>query len=138
MLAAEGIFDGESVKFSQPVNFKKNQRVIVTLAEEKPQKKELTPEDRKKISQALLEGKFSSPVPTNYDVDALIRYERGRATADDIRKLVHEGTLDPEDLRDFEKEYFLMEKLLKDALFAKKLSDAKKSTEYVEELRARV
>lgn len=100
-------------------------------------KKELTAEDRKKISQALLEGKFSSSVPTNYDVDALIRYERERATADDIRKLVHEGTLDPEDLRDFEKEYFLMEKLLKDALFAKKLSDVKKSTEYVEELRAR-
>ncbi len=34
MLAVEGIFDGESVKFSEPVNFQKNQRVLVTLAED--------------------------------------------------------------------------------------------------------
>ena len=134
MLKGEGIFDGENVKLLEPANFKKNQRVVVTLAEDK---KELSAVDRKKITQALLEGKFSSPMTTNYDADAFIRYERGRATADDIRKLISEGTLAPEDLRDFEKEYFFMEKLLRDAINAKKISDAAKSTTYVEELRAR-
>ena len=133
MLKVEGIFDGENVKFLQPVDFKKNQRVFVTAEEENSQKRELMEEDRKKISQALLEGKFSSPNPTNYNVDALIRYERGRATADDIRNLIREGTLDPEDLRDFEKEYFFMEKLLKDAIAAQEISDTEK---YVKELRA--
>ena len=134
MLKVEGIFDGENVKLLEPANFKKNQRVVVTLAEDK---KELSAVDRKKITQALLEGKFSSPMTTNYDADAFIRYERGCATADDIRKLISEGTLAPENLRDFEKEYCFMEKLLRDAINAKKISDAAKSTTYVEELRAR-
>ena len=135
MLKAEGIFDGESVKFSAPVDFKKNQRVVVTLAED-AEKKELSAEDRKKKFRELTEKIRTTTKPTNYDVDAFIRYERGRATADDIKNLISEGTLAPEDLRDFEKEYFFMEKLLKDAIALQKISDAAKSAEYGKELRA--
>ena len=70
------------------------------------EKKELSAEDRKKKSRELTEKIRTTTKPTNYDVDAFIRYERGRATADDIKNLISEGTLAPEDLRDFEKEYF--------------------------------
>jgi len=135
MIQAEGIFDGESVKFSAPVNFKKNQRVVVTLAEDSEQK-ELAAEERKKKFREFTEKIRTTTKPTNYDVDAFIRYERGRATADDIRTLIREGTLAPEDLRDFEKEYFFMEKLLKDAVALEKISALAKSADYVKELRA--
>lgn len=139
MLAAEGIFDGESVKFSQPVNFKKNQRVIVTLAEDSEKENIRTEEDKKNFRE-FVEKMRTSTKPTNFNADAFIRYERGRATADDIRILIREGTLKPEDLRDFEKEYFFMEKLLKDAIATKKISDAKNNNSdsegYVEELRS--
>lgn len=132
MLKVEGIFDGENIKLLQPVDFKKNQRVVVTLEEDSAEKNICTEEDKKKFRE-LTEKIRTTTKPTNYDVDAFIRYERGRATADDIRNLIREGTLEPEDLRDFEKEYFFMEKLLKDAIAAQKISDTEK---YVKELRA--
>lgn len=131
MLKVEGIFDGENIKLLQPVDFKKNQRVVVTLEEDSAEKNICTEEDKKKFRE-LTEKIRTTTKPTNYDVDAFIRYERGRATADDIRNLIREGTLEPEDLRDFEKEYFFMEKLLKDAVAAQKFSDTEK---YIKELR---
>ena len=133
MLKVEGIFDGENIKLLHPVDFKKNQRVVVTLEEDSAEKNICTEEDRKKKFRELTEKIRTTTKPTNYDVDAFIRYERGRATADDIRNLIREGTLEPEDLRDFEKEYFFMEKLLKDAVAAQKFSDTEK---YIKELRA--
>lgn len=132
MLKVEGIFDGENIKLLQPVDFKKNQRVVVTIEEDSAEKNICTEEDKKKFRE-LTEKIRTTTKPTNYDVDAFIRYERGRATADDIRNLIREGTLEPEDLRDFEKEYFFMEKLLKDAVAAQKFSDTEK---YIKELRA--
>ena len=119
MLAAEGIFDGESVKFSQPVNFKKNQRVIVTLAEDSSKERVRTEEEKEKFRE-FLDKKLSSSDRTNYNIDAYMRYSRGHATAEDIRSLIREGTLDKESLTDFEKEYFFMEALLKNALAAQK------------------
>ena len=120
MLKVEGIFDGESVKLLEPVNLEKNQRVIVTL-EEKPAEKNIrTEEDRKKKFCELTEKIRTTTKPTNYNADAFIRYERGCPSADDIRILIREGTLKPEDLRDFEKEYFFMEKLLKSSLALRK------------------
>lgn len=135
MIKVEGIFDGENVKLLQPVDFKKNQRVVVTI-EEDLEKKNIRTEESKKKFRELTEKIRKTTKPTNYDVDAFIRYERGRATADDIRKLISEGTLEPEDLRDFEKEYFFMEKLLKDSVAIKKISELAKSAEYSKELRA--
>lgn len=135
MIKVEGIFDGENVKLLQPVDFKKNQRVVVTI-EEDSEKKNIRTEESKKKFRELTEKIRRTTKPTNYDVDAFIRYERGRATADDIRKLISEGTLEPEDLRDFEKEYFFMEKLLKDSVAIKKISELAKSAEYGKELRA--
>lgn len=132
MLKVEGIFDGESVKLLEPVNLEKNQRVIVTL-EEKPAEKNIrTEEDMKKIRD-FFESYGKDGKRTNYNADAFIRYSRGCPTAEDIRILLREGTLQPEDLREFEKEYFFMEKLLKDAVAAQKISDAEK---YFKELRA--
>jgi len=132
MLKVEGIFDGESVKLLEPVNLEKNQRVIVTL-EEKPAEKNIrAEEDRKKIND-FFENYGKDGKRTNCNADAFIRYERGCPTAEDIRILIREGTLQPEDLRDFEKEYFFMEKLLKDAVAAQKISDAEK---YFKELRS--
>ena len=119
MLKVEGIFDGESVKLLEPVNLEKNQRVIVTL-EEKPAEKNIrTEEDRKKIND-FFENYGKDGKRTNYNADAFIRYERGCPTAEDIRILIREGTLKPEDLREFEKEYFFMEKLLKSSLALRK------------------
>lgn len=136
MLKVEGIFDGESIRLLEPVSLEKNQRVIVTL-EEKPAEKNIrTEKDRKKKFRELTEKIRTNTKTTNYDVDAFIRYGRGCATADDIKKLISDGTLAPEDLRDFEKEYFFMEKLLRDAINAKKISDAAKSAGYGKELRA--
>ena len=131
MLKVEGIFDGENLKLLEPVNLEKNQRVIVTL-EEKPAEKSIrAEEDRKKIND-FFENYGKDGKRTNYNADAFIRYERGCPTAEDIRILIREGTLKPEDLREFEKEYFFMEKLLKDAVAAQKISDAEK---YFKELR---
>ena len=119
MLKVEGIFDGESVKLLEPVSLEKNQRVIVTL-EEKPAEKNIrTEEDRKKIND-FFENYGKDGKRTNYNADAFIRYERGCPTAEDIRILIREGTLKPEDLREFEKEYFFMEKLLKSSLALRK------------------
>ena len=119
MLKVEGIFDGESVKLLEPVNLEKNQRVIVTL-EEKPAEKNIrTEDDRKKIND-FFENYGKDGKRTNYNADAFIRYERGCPTAEDIRILIREGTLKPEDLREFEKEYFFMEKLLKSSLALRK------------------
>ena len=119
MLKVEGIFDGESVKLLEPVSLEKNQRVIVTL-EEKPAEKNIrTEEDRKKIND-FFENYGKDGKRTNYNADAFIRYERGCPTAEDIRILLREGTLQPEDLREFEKEYFFMEKLLKSSLALRK------------------
>lgn len=119
MLKAEGIFDGESVKFSAPVDFKKNQRVVVTLAEDAEEKNIRTEEDRNKVND-FFENYGKDGKRTNYNADAFVRYERGCPTAEDIRILIREGTLKPEDLREFEKEYFFMEKLLKTSLALRK------------------
>lgn len=119
MLSVEGIFDGESVKLLEPVKLEKNQRVVVTLAEDAEKKNIRTEEDRKKIND-FFENYGKSGKRTNYNADAFIRYERGCPSAEDIRILIREGTLKPEDLREFEKEYFFMEKLLKTSLALRK------------------
>ena len=84
---------------------------------------ESTDDNRLKNFHELTEKIRTTTKPTNYDVDAFIRYSRGRATAEDIRNLIREGTLEPENLTDFQKEYFFMEKLINEAVATQKISE---------------
>lgn len=81
LTTVEGFFDGESVKLSEPVADKKNQRVIVTFVDDSAQvskpKKKLTAEDRQRIREALANGECVSKDTTDFDVDAYIRESRG-------------------------------------------------------------
>jgi len=84
---------------------------------------ESTDDSRLKKFNELTEKIIATTEPTNYDVDAFIRYSRGRATAEDIKTLIHEGMLDEENLTDFQKEYFFMENLINKAVAAQKISE---------------
>lgn len=79
MLSVEGYFDGDCVRLLEKGNFKKNQRVVVTLAEGEEEVKEesCAEDDRDLFMEALLTDKYVSKVPTNYDVEAYIRESRG-------------------------------------------------------------
>ena len=84
---------------------------------------EPTDDNRLKNFRELTEKIISTTEPTNYDVEAFIRYSRGRATAEDIKILIREGMIDEENLTDFQKEYFFMENLINKAVAAQKISE---------------
>ena len=84
---------------------------------------EPTDDNRLKKFHELTEKIISTTEPTNYDVEAFIRYSRGRATAEDIKILIREGMIDEENLTDFQKEYFFMENLINKAVAAQKISE---------------
>ena len=79
MLSVEGFYDGEFVRITEDGDFKKNQRVIVTFAEDFANKKVSDSDNKEKdaFMEALLTDKYVSSVATNYDVDAFIRESRG-------------------------------------------------------------
>jgi len=71
LTTVEGFFDGESVKLSEPVADKKNQRVIVTFVDDSAQvskPKESLPELFKAIAAGKYDGKKS-----NVDAEEFIR-----------------------------------------------------------------
>ena len=86
LTTVEGFFDGESVKLSEPVADKKNQRVIVTFVDDSAQvskpKKKLTAEDRQRIREALANGECVTKNPIDFDVEAFIRESRGYGNSD--------------------------------------------------------
>ena len=82
-----------------------------------------TEDNRLKNFRELTEKIRTTTKPTNYDIDAFIRYSRGRATAEDIKILIREGMIDEENLTDFQKEYFFMENLINEAVAAQKISE---------------
>ena len=73
MSSVEGYFDGECVRLLEKGNFKKNQRVVVTLAEGEEEVKEEAPaeDDRDLFMEALLTN--SLVIKTDLNVDEYIR-----------------------------------------------------------------
>ena len=73
MLSVEGYFDGDCVRLLEKGNFKKNQRVVVTLAEGEEEVKEeaRAEDDRDLFMEALLTN--SLVIKTDLNVDEYIR-----------------------------------------------------------------
>ena len=95
LTTVEGFFDGESVKLSEPVTDKKNQRVIVTFVDDaqvvKP-KKSLT-----ELFKAVASGKYDGKKSNNVDPKEFIRefheyINSGQCEAD--KKAARLGLLD--------------------------------------------
>lgn len=72
LTTVEGFFDGESVKLSEPVADKKNQRVIVTFVDDSVQASK-PKESLTELFKAIVDGKYDGKKSNKIDADKFIR-----------------------------------------------------------------